>query len=1138
VPIQVANLSLEEVTLGKGMYIGQASPITVEETIAPTGCNAASTGRGIRVVEQAKKSASGKPAFIERKIGAVKRDGDLLLSKFNEYLQEKLTHLEMNDRRILEPVIRRYRHLFYGLGSKDLGVTSQVQHGIETGDATPVKRSPYRTPHALKGVVEEHIDDMLQKGIIVPSMSPWSSSIVLVRKKSKTGTVNYRFCVDYRALNSVTKPDAYPLPNITETLDSLGKSKIFSVLDMASGYFQIAIKPEDREKTAFSCHRGHFEFSKMAFGLNNAPATYQRCIDVVLMGLKGIDCLVYLDDIICFSATMEEHAEKLQHIFERLEKANFKIQPEKCVFATDTVEYLGHICTPDGIRPDPKKVKAVNEYPVPKTVKEIRSFLGLVGYYRRHIKDFAEMAKPLTILTKKEVPFVWTDEQQKAFVCLRQKLSTEPLLIYPDFSQPFIVACDASTKAVGAVLSQMRDGAERPVAYCSRQLNNAESKYSTTELELLAFLFATKQFRVYLFGHTFKVYTDHRALKWLLNLQDPSSRLTRWAVKLSEYDFIIEHRAGTQMKHADALSTNIATVSKEVTLSRDEIIEEQKGDVQCEEYKHQEKFWIDKDGMLYYKEATRESRIVIPRTLVEKLLQCYHELPFTAHQGVRRTLSWIGRKYWWSTMRNDVTTFIRQCDACARRKAGCRNTAPMGDALEARDFLDLVSLDVVGPLPVSNKGNRYLLTFIDHFTRFCDAIPIVRQDTETIAREFVMRIITQFGVPKRLLTDRGANFTSSLLKETCKLLRIQKLQTSSYNPRANGVCERMHKLLIDMLSHFVRKDAKNWDEYVPYAVMAYRAVPHCSLKHSPYYLVFGRDMRLPNEDDWKPHVTNKEVTEDDYERHVRTLADRLREAGKAAKQQSELSHETAKRYYDRQVKLERYRKGDLVYVHDPTYKRGKAKKFEYQFKGPFEIEHKVSPLVYKVKMDDGTFAIIHINRLKRAYNLDKEALIVKQKGRKSKRARPAETVPDVSKEIVKTENVGRGAYPASQVINTENAESSETEEEVDNTPQNQGENSEWTPGSLHLRRALRNNIPTDGVASRLRSRLLSRSGQEVDKASADGSEFPEASAENSNSLTNLRTQIGTPVKTQPVTNHTYNLRSRVGPVTGSSQGNN
>jgi transposase InsO family protein len=229
-----------------------------------------------------------------------------------------------------------------------------------------------------------------------------------------------------------------------------------------------------------------------------------------------------------------------------------------------------------------------------------------------------------------------------------------------------------------------------------------------------------------------------------------------------------------------------------------------------------------------------------------------------------------------------------------------------------------------------------------------------------------MRIITQFGVPKKLLTVRGANFTSALIKETCKLLKIQKLQTSSYNPQANGVRERMHKLLIDMLSHFVRKDARNWDEYVPYAVMAYRAMPHCSVKYSPYYLVYGRDMRLPIEDDWKLRLSNKFAEEGEYEAHVRVLAERLHEANNAAGQQSKQSHEIAKRYYDRRTKLEQFKKGEFVYVYDPIHKRGKARMFSYQYNGPYEIEEKISPLIYKVRLDDGTSVILHINRLKKA----------------------------------------------------------------------------------------------------------------------------------------------------------------------------
>ena len=327
-------------------------------------------------------------------------------------------------------VLWNNKELFYTEGSLEIGCTSKVKHEINTGDAQPVRKNPYRLDHALKPVIEGQVNDMLKKGIIVESSSPWNSPILMVRKKSKDGSAKFRLCVYLRGVNVLTKPDAYPLPNIVDTLDSLGQSKVFSVLDMASGYLQIEIAEKDREKTAFSTPQGHFHYNRMCFGLMNAPATYQRCMDSILMGLRGVYCLCYIDDLLIFSKDIASHAMKLQKVFDRLKDTNFKIQANKCQFAVDTVEYLCHIVTSEGIKPDPSKVVAI------QTVRDIRSFVGLASYYRRHVSKFAAIAQPLTKLTRKNKKFVWEIEQEQAFAKLKYILSTEPLLIYPDFTQP------------------------------------------------------------------------------------------------------------------------------------------------------------------------------------------------------------------------------------------------------------------------------------------------------------------------------------------------------------------------------------------------------------------------------------------------------------------------------------------------------------------------------------------------------------------------------------------------------------------------------------------------------------------------------------------------------------------------------
>lgn len=468
-------------------------------------------------------------------------------------------HLNAEEKKLLLDCCSEYNDIFY-LDGDPLTCTNAIQHSINTKDASPIHVKSYRFPECHKQEVEKQIKKMLDQNIIKPSNSPWSAPVWVVPKKiDASGQKKWRIVIDYRRLNDVTINETFPIPLISDILDQLGHSKYFTTLDLVSGFHQISLNPADSEKTGFTIINtngtsGHFEFNRMPFGLKNAPSTFQRLMNTVLSGLQGLHCFVYLDDCILYSHDLQGHMHKLRLVFDRFRNFNLRLQPDKCEFLRREVTYLGHVITDKGVSPNPDKVKAVSEFPTPKNAKDIKSFLGLTGYYRRFIDNFSKLTKPLTCLLKKDAAFHWNIEQEQAFALLKDKLISAPLLQYPDFSQPFVVTTDASNYAVGAVLSQGPVGKDKPIAYASRTLNKAEGNYSTTEKELLAILFAIKTFRPYLYGNKFKIITDHRPLVWLFNVKDPGSRLIRWRLKLEEYDYEIVYKQGKLNSNADALS--------------------------------------------------------------------------------------------------------------------------------------------------------------------------------------------------------------------------------------------------------------------------------------------------------------------------------------------------------------------------------------------------------------------------------------------------------------------------------------------------------------------------------------------------------------------------------------------------------
>ena len=893
----------------------------------------------------------------------------------------------------------KFRNLFheyhdvFAFSDDQLGRTSLVQHTIDTGDAMPIKQRPYRTTPENKQEIDRQVNDMLQRGVIQESISPWSSPVVLVKKKNG----EMRFCIDFRCVNRVTKKDSFPMPLVADTLDALSGTQYFTTLDLKSGYWQIELDPSAREKTAFVTHNGLYEFLVMPFGLTNSGASFQRLMGHILRGLEYRFALIYIDDIIIFSKSIKEHLTHLEEVFRRLREANVKLNPKKCSFVKQKVEYLGHVVTPDGVMPNPEKVRVVRDFPVPKNLKELRTFMGLANYYRRFVKGFAYIANPLNALTKKGSKFEWTEACADAFDKLKRALISAPILAYPDFKNEFLLFVDASSTGIGFTLAQEQNGKEVVIAYNGRGLNQAEKNYSTTEREALALVEGIKKFQPYLFGRKFTVITDHSSLRWLMNVKDATGRLARWSLLLQQYNFEVVHRPGKAHSNADSLSrrpyefsADVSSLQKEDNQEaktrelqrRDpelsEIIDFLENDVVPLNEKSARKllltsetFYMGKDGLLYHLDQNQKrnshdvfSQLVIPQALRFEVLSNVHDHVSGGHFGVHKTFQKVKQRYWWKRMFKDVEHWCKSCQDCSMRKSPRNSKKAPLLPIPVENAFDRVAVDILGPFPVSRKGNRYICVFSDYLSRWCEAFPVPSVEASVIARLLVDEVISRHGAPKVLLSDRGKNFLSKLIAEVCKIFQIHKVNTSSYHPQTDGLVERFNSTLCQSLSMYVAKDHKDWDEYIPLILFAHRTSVCEAIGDSPFYVLYGREPRLPIDVKLLPKES-EDLSSSVFE-HRKRIVEKVELAQNIARENIQRSQQKMKEYYDQKAKMPTFEVGQRVWVYTPKTKKGRSKKLLHNWYGPYRIVEQSSPVHFRLRTDSNkkvTFAV-HANRMK------------------------------------------------------------------------------------------------------------------------------------------------------------------------------
>ena len=915
-----------------------------------------------------------------------------------------------------------------GDGNNDL-----LTHVITVKEGTePIKQKSRGIPQSFREEFKKTLQEMKDAGMVVDSNSPWCSPVRLVRKPD--GSI--RVCVDFRKLNSVTTKDSFPIPTIDHIIQHLGNAKIYSSLDLAQGYHQIRMDKDSCKYTAFATSTGLYEYRVMAMGLTNSCATFQRILNKVLEGYLEDFCLVYLDDILIYSENLEDHEKHVKLVIERLKKNGLKVKLSKCKFARTKIEYLSHVIENGQISPNPAKVAAVANAPRPKTVKQVLAFCGLVSYYRKWIKDCSTLMSPLIKLTQKDTDFIWTTECEVAFNTLKNYLvDTNRVLALPDFSQPFVLECDASSYGAGSVLVQRKGKHYQPIAYFSKHFNKTERSYSTSEREMLSIVLATEHFKQYIFGRDIKIITDHEPLKFLSTADDPSPRLARLQKRLNIYSYVIEYRAGHLNRAADALSRMVeedeiekntespqeSIIINAIRLSNTTSNEEQLKDENINwiisllkkfterpivsEFKNNEqkslymqwdrlkilnnilfREYIDKYDNIYY-------QYVVPANQREAVLKNCHDTTVCGHMGREKMLFRVTHKFYWYKSDVDVRQYCQECIKCQQMKDTNKYNKTTLTPIYASRPGQIITTDIVGPLKVSNGKYKYILVIVDHFSKYVEFFAMETITAEETAK-LLLEYICRHSVPDSILSDQGSNYMSTLIQELYGLLDIHGLRTTAFRPQVDGETERINRALGQMLRCFVNDAGDDWSKYLNLLQLGYNTAQHSTHKYTPFQLIYGRVPKLPIDLIFPNEKLDLYLGIDSY---ATTVQNNLLKAYEAVAKNTFANINKHKIRHDRKVRASKdYKVGDYVWLYNESKRKGKSKKFQTRWgENPYKIVAVIDENNYKIKCLSGKKAsIVNKERLKKCY--ERKILLENQVKEEKQKSENNEKLPEIT----------------------------------------------------------------------------------------------------------------------------------------------